>query len=377
MAITREQILQLTGGSNRGADILRAAQQHGFSPQDVDRAFGLDAGTSQNWIAQNMAPQQQMPQTGLAGLEAALRGGMEGSLGALQQGAQAARQDLTQNYQAGLDNLNQRTDQAMGYLQPIAQTGGQAFDLMGALTGVLGGDAQAQAYQNFQASPGQQYLQEQAEKALLRNASALGGLGGGAVRNELQRQAIGMAAQDFDNSFNRLGQVAAPGLAAAGQQAGLAQNAGMAGLGAHTNLGNALGGISQSLGQQSAGIIQGTGQQLGGARYDTGNRLAGAIGDTTSALSALRNQQGAGLAEQIGANTGNLANLLTGASDNQANMLTQLAQLLGQYGMGQGSQLAGLPGIPGIDQTGGILGGLGSVLSGAGNFMYGWNNRGA
>lgn len=46
MAVTREQILAWTGGSNRAEDILRASQLYGFSPEDVDRAFGLAPGTS-------------------------------------------------------------------------------------------------------------------------------------------------------------------------------------------------------------------------------------------------------------------------------------------------------------------------------------------
>lgn len=63
--ITKEQILQYTGGSNKGADILAASQKYGFTPEDVDRAFGLAAGTSQSWIDQGGNPTpQNPPQTG-------------------------------------------------------------------------------------------------------------------------------------------------------------------------------------------------------------------------------------------------------------------------------------------------------------------------
>lgn len=55
MAYTKEQILQLTGGSSAGADIYKASQQHGFSAQDVDQAFGFGSGTSQSWIDKNIA----------------------------------------------------------------------------------------------------------------------------------------------------------------------------------------------------------------------------------------------------------------------------------------------------------------------------------
>lgn len=54
MAVTRQQILNWTGGSNKGADIYRASQQHGFTPQDVNSAFSLDPGTAESWMDQNV-----------------------------------------------------------------------------------------------------------------------------------------------------------------------------------------------------------------------------------------------------------------------------------------------------------------------------------
>lgn len=61
MALTREQILQWTGGSNKGADILAASKEHGFSPEDVDAAFGLEAGASQAWLDKNTDPKTGIP----------------------------------------------------------------------------------------------------------------------------------------------------------------------------------------------------------------------------------------------------------------------------------------------------------------------------
>lgn len=85
---------------------------------------------------------------------------------------------------------------------------GAAEQQLAALSGASGADAQAAAFQQFQDSPGQAFLQEQAERGLLRNQAAIGGLGGGNVRRELNRQAIGLAQQDFQNQFNRLQGVA-------------------------------------------------------------------------------------------------------------------------------------------------------------------------
>jgi len=72
------------------------------------------------------------------------------------------------------DQTRQNFQNAQQSYDPFAQQGTQAFGQQSALSGAMGADAQAQAFSQFQASPGQQYLQQQAEKALLRNAAATG-----------------------------------------------------------------------------------------------------------------------------------------------------------------------------------------------------------
>lgn len=56
MGYTKEQILGFTGGSDKGADIYAASQQHGFNAQDVDTAFGYEPGRAQSWINANITP---------------------------------------------------------------------------------------------------------------------------------------------------------------------------------------------------------------------------------------------------------------------------------------------------------------------------------
>lgn len=53
MAISKEEILKLTGGSQKGEDIYKASVEHGFSASDVDNAFGYEAGTASNWLQGN------------------------------------------------------------------------------------------------------------------------------------------------------------------------------------------------------------------------------------------------------------------------------------------------------------------------------------
>lgn len=89
-------------------------------------------------------------------------------------------------------------------LEEIRQFTLPALEQVSALSGAGGQQAQAAAIGAFQDSPGQQFLRERGERALVRNASAVGGLGGGNVRSALVEQGVGFAQQDFANQFNRL-----------------------------------------------------------------------------------------------------------------------------------------------------------------------------
>jgi hypothetical protein len=76
-------------------------------------------------------------------------------------------------------------------------------------------EQQAQAFQSFVESPGQKFIRDRAQRSLLRNQGAIGGLGGGNVRSGLVQQGAGFAQQDFQNQFGRLGQLAGQGQASA------------------------------------------------------------------------------------------------------------------------------------------------------------------
>lgn len=259
---------------------------------------------------------------GLRGSEEALRRGLSGALQGIEAGA----------------------IRGTGTLQPFVGGGQQAFERQTALSGAGGAPAQAEAFESFIASPGQQFLRDAAERALLRNQAAIGGLGGGNVRGALQEQAIGLAAQDFGEQFGRLGQVAGLGGQLAGQQAGLEFGEG------------------RDVGQ----LAFQTGQTLASGRQRAGEQIAGQIGGTTSALANLTAQQGAGLADILGAGGGSLANILSGAGQAQALSQQQLATLLANISTGQGSQLASLPGIPGVQQTPSRIGDIGNIVTALG-----------
>ncbi len=101
--------------------------------------------------------------------------------------------------------------------QPFQEAGVGALGQQQALLGLSGQEAQNQAFASFNESPGQKFLRDRAQRNLTRNASAIGGLGGGNVRSALVEQGVGFAQQDFQNQFGRLGQLAGQGQSAANQ----------------------------------------------------------------------------------------------------------------------------------------------------------------
>ena len=361
------------------------------------------------------------------------RGQTEQGISALQQGGQAGAAAS----QAAIDQLNAAQQDVGGLfeqgIQPIQQfvaPGQQSQQVQAALSGALGPQAQAQAFANFTDSPGQEFLRERGERALTRNASATGGLGGGRVLQELQRQGIGLAQQDFANQFDRLGQVTGQGQQAAGQVGQLrGQQAGIFGqlggarsdvlqqqglnaigtgrdiLAARQGLGGQLADINIGRGVAGADVVTGAGRQLGAGaltgadlafrtggqlaqnrfgvggtllgvggqlaqgRTRAGEQIAGAALGTGTALASMANQLGAGTASVLGAGGGNLANLLSGTGAAQSGSQSQLATLLANLATQQGSTVAGLPGIPGIQETKGIIGGIGQAAGGAGGLI--------
>lgn len=125
----------------------------------------------------------------------------------------------------GIAETRRQFDVTQENLAPFREAGIGALDQQQALLGLGGQEAQTAAFDAFAESPGQAFLRNRQQRALLRNQSAIGGLGGGNVRTALQEQAVGFASQDFGNQFNRLaglsgsGQTATTNLGQFGQQA--------------------------------------------------------------------------------------------------------------------------------------------------------------
>jgi len=116
---------------------------------------------------------------------------------------------------ASLEESRRQFDLTREDFRPFQEAGTAAVGQQQALIGLSGVETQQEALSALQVSPGQQFLRDRAQKNLLRNTSAIGGLGGGNVRSALVQQGVGFAQQDIQNQFGRLGQLAGQGQAAA------------------------------------------------------------------------------------------------------------------------------------------------------------------
>lgn len=314
----------------------------GATPEQVAEATG-GGFAQQQWTpemvtaAMNQYPKQTM---GLNPAMGTIQAGLGQSLGMIGD---------TQSQVSGL------YDKGLGYLNPYMQPGTKANDLQAALSGAMGPEAQKQAFANYSASPGVEFAQKEAERALLRNASATGGLGGGNVLRDLTQLAAGTFMQDFGNQYSRLSEISNRGYGAATTGAGLqGQQAG----------------VQAGLGQFAAGLPFNAAQINAGMQFQAGRDMANAVSGTSSALADLINKQGAGMTDITGNTTTNLNALYQAAASGDANAKEQLAAMLGNLSTGSASMVGGLPQTQ-YPQTN-YLGQLGQVAGGVGGLMAGW-----
>lgn len=128
--------------------------------------------------------------------------------------------------ETGIAETGRQFDVTQASLAPTIEAGDTARQQQLALLGLSGTDAQSAALSNIQESPAQQFLRDRAQRNLLQNQSAIGGLGGGNVRSALVEQGAGFASQDLNNQFSRLQGLSAPGTQTAVAQGQLgSQNA--------------------------------------------------------------------------------------------------------------------------------------------------------
>lgn len=353
-AAFRQQVVQaqqdagVIPGSSRIADL---------SPAQVAQ---IQAAMNRNvtGVEQFQTQAAGQPLIGLEGATAAIGQGSQASLSALEELLGQARGEIASGRERALAGATGLFERGVQPLEQIGAGAAEAQQQQAALSGALGPEAQAQAIAAFQASPQQQFLREEGERALVRNAAALGGLGGGQVRRELARFGTGLAAQDFGQQFARLGEVANRGLGARTAAAQL--GAGQAGLqtGIEQAATEGTAGLLAGQGRDAASILGGAGSRLADLRFQTGRDVAQAISGTTQGLANLSNEQGQALQSIFGEGAANVANLFNLAGQGDAASQEQLAQLLSNLDINEATLLANLfAGQGSARLTGDIAGG--------------------
>jgi len=275
------------------------------------------------------ATNAQVPATGLIGSEQALQGGLMGGLNAINSGAGQARSDINSAI-GGVDNS-------------------AAAKLQADLTGANGPQAKAAAQAGFAQSPAAAYQQEQMQRAVERSAAAKGGLLGGNTLTELQRNAAGIASQDYQNQFANLGTVADRDLQQNTLKASLKRD---------------LADTAMSAGINTGGLITQTAGQVSQGRTNAGQAIAANATDAAKNISTLLNQQGIVVSDAFAKDISTITDMIYQAGIQDSESSQNLAAILANIAGGQGSTVAQGQAAIGASNAAGIIGVNNAIQSG-------------
>lgn len=230
----------------------------------------------------------------------------------------------------------QTTSMPLGGGQPIPATGliGSEQALNEGLGAITSGAGQAREqiqgvlndFNNpnaYKTSAATEYLLGQSQRAIERSAAARGGLLGGNVLQELQRNAMGLAAQDYQNQ-----------------------------IGIKSNLAQSLANIAENAGIQTAGLKA----TIGSGRYQAGRDIAQNATQAATSISNLLNQQGANISDMARKDISSITDMIYQSGLQNKLDSQQLATILANISGSQSSQLNQGYQSLGAAQAAGIMG---------------------
>jgi len=226
--------------------------------------FGSFMGTDQRKDAKRgYADSTSMLESGYG----AARGNLSQGFNKAETAYGQARGDVTGGYGNALSALQRGTSQAVGALQPFAQSGQQANTLYGNALGLNGGAAQQTFMRNYQDSdPFRASNAEFATNALMQALNARGLSGSGYAANAVASENLKRGSQDYENYLSRLAGLQGQGLGVAQNISGLYADQGAKAAQYGYNQGSDLANIQ---GQRAA-----TGYNYGGAQAGLDTDLA-------------------------------------------------------------------------------------------------------
>lgn len=300
--------------------------------------------------------------TGFYASQGKLEQGLAGGLQALARGTTAARGDIIGGRESALSAVEQARESGLAAYQPYSEAGRAAIQQEAALSGAMGAEAQQEAINAFIESPGQKYLREQQEKALLRSAAATGGLGGGRVLSALQEQAMGRAATQQQQQLENLRSIAGRGQQVAGAEAGLYTGAGSQIANIQQQAAANLSNLAQQLGVREADLMQMSAQQQAALAERTGLNIANIQQTIQTAQAANQLGLGGALAQQRGSTLADIAGLQSGLASTELTGQQNISQILANLATQTGTNLAGLQVAGGAAQAAGAAG-LGNIYA--------------
>jgi hypothetical protein len=155
----------------------------------------------------------------------------------------------------GIDEQRREFDVMQSILAPYTAGGLAAMDQQGRLLGLAGDDAQREAIQGIERSPGFMESIQQGENAMLQNASATGGLRGGNIQAALSQFRPQMLNQAIQARVQNLGQLSSLGANAASGVGNAAMQMGGNIAKLYGNIGSAQAGSAVAQGQSQTNLI--------------------------------------------------------------------------------------------------------------------------
>ncbi len=329
------------------------------------QATSLDVGDMANQSGQFNSTGMA---SGLAGSENIQAAGLSNALQATQRGTNVGSNLIGLGATDAASVIGKQYFQNQGMFDPYRVGGESALQKQLALSGALGKEAFDAAYQ---ASPQMQFLQDRGERAVARNAAAIGGLGGGNVQRELAKFSQGLASQDLQNQIGNLQALSGTGMDASQQAATLGTRGAESMADIYGQRAIRQADLASRGADNAANYIFRTGQQMGADRMTTGRDIARTAQDTSSALARLQQQQGTGISQLYGDIGSNLQGIMANAGATTANQINAAAANRVNAAQNMGANAAAL--IGGVPQRGqGYLQAIGDAAAGVGTAVGGF-----
>lgn len=169
--------------------------------------------------------------------------------------AKEASKAQQQGTEAGMAEQRRQFDALQELMQPYVRVGNQALTGQSNLLGLNGDSRQQSAISNIENSPFFKSQYQQAENALLQNASATGGLRGGNTQEALADNRSNLLFGNVQQQLQNLSGVASNGQSAAAGLGGQGLQFGQNIAQGYQDIGQAQGGYQLAKGQVNQGLL--------------------------------------------------------------------------------------------------------------------------